>query len=398
MALFYTRCLQELPKITVTDVHRLAKTSSKAPTSKLEEGFKLYVSSYLFNYEGKCSQVSYQTRQGRLLKAIVLKPSEPVTMTHHCSCVAGTALCNHTVTLLFQSAHYSQTGTPVVPPVHSCTAAEQQWHKPRTMGLKPGPIGKMTITKPTKECMAEGGMRSTLYSALLGPLPDLSVLQIEEAYKNFDPVSKPLICSMGMSAEKLLVDSHFGKIQVGSLLSYQQPPITTRHIVYHKETPPFPSLPLDGYRLESNFQRCTFVLSEEDQLHMESLQVSFATAHKIEGATREQSAVSDWQVLRKPRLTSSRFREACHVRGLISAGNLAERILKGTAPTADMKRGLELKMEAASDYCKMQNVNFSHCGLIIHTDVPWLASSPDGLVYDPLEHPPFGLVEIKNPN
>jgi hypothetical protein len=58
-------------------------------------------------------------------------------------------------------------------------------------------------------------------------LPDLSVLQIEEAYKNFDPLSKPLICSMGMSAEKLLVDSHFGKVQVGSLLSYQQPPITT---------------------------------------------------------------------------------------------------------------------------------------------------------------------------
>ncbi|CAB1321139.1 unnamed protein product [Coregonus sp. 'balchen'] len=172
MALFYTRCLQELPKITVTDVHRLAKTSSKAPTSKLEKGFKLYASSYLFNYE---------------------------------------------------------------------------------------------------------------------------VLQLEEAYNNFDPLSKPLIYSMGMSAEKLLVDSHFGKVQVGSLLSYQQPPITTRHIVHHKETPPFPSL------LESNFQGCTFVLSEEDKLHIESLQVSFATAHKIEQATREQSAVSDWQVLRKPR-------------------------------------------------------------------------------------------------
>ncbi|CAB1351284.1 unnamed protein product, partial [Coregonus sp. 'balchen'] len=245
----------------------------------------------------------------------------------------------------------------------------------------------MTITKPTKNAWQKKGLvaallcRSTLYSGLLGPLPDLSVLQIEEAYKNFDSLSKPLICSMGMSAEKLLVDSHFGKVQVGSLLSYQQPPITSQHIVHHKETPPFPSLPLDGYRLESNFQGCTFELSEEDQLHIVS------SAHKIEEATREQSAVSDWQVLRKPRLNSSWFRESCHVRGLTSAGNVAERILKGTAPTADMKRGLELEMEmeAAS-------------GLIIHPDVPWLASSPDGLVYNPLEHPPFGLVEIKNPN
>ena len=109
--------------------------------------------------------------------------------------------------------------------------------------------------------------RSTLYSTFLGPLPELWVLQIEEAYKNFDPLSKPLICSM--SAEKLLVDSHFGKVQVGSLLSYQQPPITTQHIVHHKETSPFPSLPLDGYRLERNFQSCTFVFSEEDQLHID---------------------------------------------------------------------------------------------------------------------------------
>ena len=52
---------------------------------------------------------------------------------HQCSCVAGTALCNHIVALLLQSAHYSETGAKVVPPVHSCTEMEQQWHKPRTM-------------------------------------------------------------------------------------------------------------------------------------------------------------------------------------------------------------------------------------------------------------------------
>jgi hypothetical protein len=36
------------------------------------------------------------------------------------------------------------------------------------------------------------------------------------------------------------------------------------------ETPHIPSLLLDDYRLESNFQGCTFVLSEEDQLHVVS--------------------------------------------------------------------------------------------------------------------------------
>ena len=52
-AVFYTRCLDELPKIKVTDVHRITKASSKSPTSLLNRGFSLYVSSYIFNYEGK---------------------------------------------------------------------------------------------------------------------------------------------------------------------------------------------------------------------------------------------------------------------------------------------------------------------------------------------------------
>ncbi|XP_078140703.1 uncharacterized protein LOC144539475 [Centroberyx gerrardi] len=317
---------------------------------------------------------------------------------HHCSCVAGTALCTHIVALLLQSAHYSETGTQVVPPVHSCTETEQQWHKPRTMGLKPGPVGQMTITKPSKTQMSEGGIRSTLYKALKGPLPDLSVLQVEEAYKNVDPLSRPLVCTMGMSADKPLVDSRFGPVQAGSVLSYQQPPVKTHHINHHKDAPPFPSLPLEDYRLDQSLQGCMFVLSKHDELHIKYLQVTFDTAQKIEEATREQSGVSEWHTLRKPRLTSSRLREACHVRGLSSAKHLAERILRGTAPTAAMKRGLDMEMEAAIEYAKMKNINYSPCGLVIHPDVPWLASSPGGKVFDPLEHPPFGLVEFKCPN
>lgn len=65
---------------------------------------------------------------------VVLKDSDPVQMLQcNCSCVAGKALCNHSVALLFQSAHYSQLNLQVVPPILSCTEGEQQWHKPRTM-------------------------------------------------------------------------------------------------------------------------------------------------------------------------------------------------------------------------------------------------------------------------
>lgn len=63
-----------------------------------------------------------------------------------------------------------------------------------------------------------------------------------------------------------------------------------------------------------------------------------------------------------------------------------------------MKRGLDMEAGALKDYATMKNVNLSKCGLVINPDAPWLGASPDGLVYDPLERPAFGVVEVKCPN
>lgn len=63
-----------------------------------------------------------------------------------------------------------------------------------------------------------------------------------------------------------------------------------------------------------------------------------------------------------------------------------------------MKRGLALEPVAIQEYCRVKNTNYWPCGFIIHPDAPWLGSSPDGLVFDPTESPPFGLLEVKCPN
>ncbi|XP_034088235.1 uncharacterized protein LOC117556808 [Gymnodraco acuticeps] len=340
---------------------------------------------------------NYMLRHIYTTMKITLRDSSPVVLTHNqCSCVAGTVLCNHTVALLFQTAHYTELNMPVVPPVHSCTESEQQWHKPRTMGVKPGPINSMVFTKPVPNRMVPTGVRSGFYRGMVGPLPDPCLFRVTEAYSAFSIEDRPLVTTMNMRPDKPLMESAFGIVQEGSVLSYQMPALTSRYTTLHTDTPPTPHLPIEGYVILP----CDLplVCSEEEQLHMNSLSVDLEMSHKIEEATREQSSSSEWHLLRKPRVTASRLREICHVRGESSANSLAERILKGTRQTAEMRRGAEMEPTVAAEYSRLANVNYSPCGLVIHPSTPWLGASPDGVVFDPTEYPQFGLVEFKCPN
>lgn len=152
--------------------------------------------------------------------------------------------------------------------------------------------------------------------------------------------SLPLICTMNISADKPLVVSIFGKVQAGSVLSYQQPPTTSDGVVIHEDAPPFPSVPLEGYYL--NPSECLFVPTHQEQLHLSSLSVNLSQSHLIEGATRCQSATLEWHSLRRERVTASHFREV-HVKNPETAERLAERIIRGTRQTTHMKRGLEME-------------------------------------------------------
>lgn len=213
-------------------------------------------------------------------------------------------------------------------------------------------------------------------------------------YKDFSAEEAPLICDMGISSEIPLVDSALGQVQAGSPLSYQQPAAAKRELCF-PDAPPPPSLPLQNYHLQPS--DCMFVCTEPQQLHLKCLEVTWEMSHRLEHATRAQSACADWHRLRRPRLTASRFREICHV-GQSSEEGLADRILKGTRQTAAMKRGLEMEADAIWEYCQIRRVNHYPCGFVIHPDVPWLGASPDGVIFDPTEPCHFGLIEIKCPN
>ena len=131
---------------------------------------------------------------------------------------------------------------------------------------------------------------------MVGELPDPCLLRVEEAYAKFNLEDKPLVSTMNMGPGKPMVETAFGLVQKGSMLSYQQPPVKSRFITPHHNTPPTPRLPLEGYDILPS--QCPFVCSEEELLNLQSLSVTMAMAHKIEEATREQSSCSEWHLLR----------------------------------------------------------------------------------------------------
>ncbi|XP_037545850.1 uncharacterized protein LOC119422545 [Nematolebias whitei] len=209
---FFTRSLQDLPTISVNDVYRIIQTFSKAPTSKKDKGFKLYVSNYINKYEvsnkeagevtvrAECFQSMRKSQKPHCL-SMVLRESKPVEFQGcQCTCVAGTVLCSHVAALLFQTAHYSQLKLPAVPPVLSCTDTEQKWHKPRTMGIKPGPVKDMVVlsAKPRERKIFEG-IRSNLYKGTTSPLPLISTLRIQDVYRGLPAEEAPMITTMAVS-------------------------------------------------------------------------------------------------------------------------------------------------------------------------------------------------------
>ncbi|CDQ64051.1 unnamed protein product [Oncorhynchus mykiss] len=259
---------------------------------------------------------------------VLIKHSVPVIVVQsHCSCVAGSALCNHLVALLYQTVHYSQLNIPVAPPVDTCLI----W----------------------------------TFSASQKRMP------------TFLHFTAPLL-TFPLSPDVPLVESTFGPVQCGSVLSYQLPQPKTCEIVKIADAPFPPILPLDGYRLQAS--QCAYVLSHQEQFHLNALETTYKISHKVEVEHQ----------LRKMRITSSLFRKVCHVLGETSADHLAERIFKGSGiQTMEMKRRLAMEPVAVQEYCTLKIVNFFPCGFVVHQDAPWLGSSPDGIIFDSSVRPHF---------
>lgn len=176
-----------------------------------------------------------------------------------------------------------------------------------------------------------------------------------------------------------LVESKYGPVPKGSVLSYQQCRPKPSKTSTLDPTIHFPDLPTLSYP--------SIGLNEREQLFHESLSVTNEEALKYELETREQSSAPDWHRLRKHRLTASHFKEICSRKQ--NFDSLSQRLINGKIiNTASVRHGITHEVEAAQAYSQVSGNDILPVGLIINPSVPHLGNSPDRRVYDPTEVSP----------
>nr|XP_019941912.1 PREDICTED: uncharacterized protein LOC109628903 [Paralichthys olivaceus] len=210
--------------------------------------------------------------------------------------------------------------------------------------------------------------------------------RITEAFKDFPNDKKPLVTTMGVTADE--VDCAFGNVPKCCPLSYQCPVPSSQDFMTHNNAPHRPSLPLPHYRLDTVLDLPT--LTAQEQEHIKDMQLTREAAHFLECATRDSKESAEERC--KLRLTSC-FRDICRLEpGREPAELLISKMRNGRKPARIDK---DMKSQALREYCRHLRVNWYPCGLVVHPNAPWLGALPDGLVYDPNESHSFGLVHIK---
>ena len=119
-----------------------------------------------------------------------------------------------------------------------------------------------------------------------------------------------------------LVESKYGPVPKGSVLSYQQ-----CRLKPSKTLTLDPTIHVPDFKLPILSCPSLIGLNEREQLFYELLSVTNEQALKYESETREQSSAPDWHRLRKHRLTASHFKEICSRKQ--NFDSLSQRLING---------------------------------------------------------------------
>ena len=125
---------------------------------------------------------------------------------------------------------------------------------------------------------------------------------------------------------------------------------------------------------------------------------------EVEKSTRGQVESEQWMVERRKRLTASNVGSIAKMRKTTKRSNKVKGLLyssfRGNVTTL---YGITTEEKARQDYITYQrrtdnlDWNVDKGGLFVSLLDPWLAASPDGIIYDSRNPERIGIVEIKCP-
>ena len=141
-----------------------------------------------------------------------------------------------------------------------------------------------------------------------------------------------------------------------------------------------------------------------DNLYRNHVCLSSEACIQLEASTQTQSCSEHWLNERKLRITASIMKEVCHQKTTTSCeAFIRKKLTPRHIDTAAIRYGKDHESTAVKSYVDYQNkhgkaVKVNSCGLSVHPSTPWLAGSPDGIVFDPTEKcHNRGCLEVKCP-
>ena len=154
-------------------------------------------------------------------------------------------------------------------------------------------------------------------------------------------------------------------------------------------------------------QDCSVPIQQQDlidRIYLNHVSLSPDSCKQLSDNTMSQSDSECWHQERKLRITASIMKEVCHRKATTSCEAFVRKKLSAKPiDTFAIRYGNDHESVAIKSYVDHQNkigksVAVSSCGLSVHPSMPWLAASPDGIVYDASEeHFKRGCLEVKCP-
>lgn len=143
-------------------------------------------------------------------------------------------------------------------------------------------------------------MRSTIYKPFPQPLNSIHLPKIlAEQFSEVDPEPGFLRIWPDEGEDQVVVDSAFGEVPKGCVISYQNP----HHVKVDTTLIPTLNLPKLDY--------LPIVLGEKEHLFYSAIGITNSQSLMFEQETRMQSSPKKWHELRKFRLTASNFKNIC---------------------------------------------------------------------------------------